>query len=133
VSARVSRIGRGVVALALVGVAARAIAFEETSAGDAERVAKLEAEIAALAQQYAACSPARACRVMPVGFDACGNPRYHVTFGDAPGAWREIYRRALTVTYTEEDTFDAAPRPTDCRAVALPDTTCSDGRCVLVR
>lgn len=96
---------------------------------DAQAIARLKAEITQ-AVGDARCGNVSFCRVVPMGYDACGNPTAWIVFNNAPDAKEIIETKASEVTFVEEDRMRGKPKPADCKPARAPKLACINGRCV---
>ncbi len=120
---------RAVVVLASAGalsVSAPVLRAED----DTQALARLRKEIAAAIGE-ATCGNVSACRILPMGSDACGNPTVWVPFNNAPDLKIAIETKAAEYTFIEEDQQRGKPRPTGCKPVTAPKLACVNHRCVI--
>jgi len=115
---------RAFVALAVMSAAGAAGAED-----DAQAVARLRGEIEAIVAEHRHCHNVVHCRVVPMGFDACGNPTHHVAFNNATGIRTAIESKAAEITFLEEEGWRGRARPGDCRAAPMPVPACHRNRC----
>jgi hypothetical protein len=97
---------------------------------DAQALARLRKEMAE-AIGAAACGSVSACRLLPMGSDACGNPTVWVPFNNAEGLRIIVETKAAEYTFIEEDQYRGKPRPVGCKAAVAPKLACVNKRCVL--
>jgi hypothetical protein len=107
-----------------------ALAAPALAEDDAQAIARLKAEITQLVGD-ARCGNVSFCRVVPMGYDACGNPSAWIVFNNAPDTKESIETKASEVTFVEEDRMRGKPKPADCKPARAPKLACINGRCVV--
>ena len=109
-----------------------AIALPTTvrSEDDAQALVRLKAEIAEVVGD-GRCGNVSFCRILPMGYDACGNPSAWIAYNNAPDIKEILETKASEVTFVEEDRMRGKPKPADCKPVRAPKLACINGRCVL--
>lgn len=78
-----------------------------------------------------ACGSVSFCRMLPMGYDPCGNPTRWVVFNTTPGVREIVETKASEVTFIEEELQRGKPRPRDCVPATRPRLACVNGRCTL--
>lgn len=109
-----------------------AIAFPATvrSEDDAQVLDRLKAEITQVVGD-GRCGNVSFCRILPMGYDACGNPSAWIAYNNAPDIKEILETKASEVTFVEEDRMRGKPKPADCKPVRAPKLACINGRCVV--
>lgn len=97
---------------------------------DAQALDRLKAEIAEVVGD-GRCSNVSFCRILPMGYDACGNPSAWIAYNNAPDIKEILETKASEVTFVEEDRMRGKPKPADCKPVRAPKLACINGRCVV--
>jgi hypothetical protein len=97
---------------------------------DAQALARLRKEIAE-AIGVAACGSVSACRILPMGSDACGNPTVWVPFNNAQDLKIIVETKAAEYTFIEEDQYRGKTRPAVCKPAVAPKQACVNKKCVL--
>lgn len=96
---------------------------------DAEALARLRREIDKTVGD-ARCTAANFCRVLPMGYDACGNPTAWIAYNNGPDLKEILETKASEVTFIEEERQRGKPRPADCRPARTMKPACINNRCV---
>lgn len=117
------RSATGLAVLAVSVVPAPAFAED-----DAQALARLEREIAQVVGD-ARCANAVMCRVVGMGYDACGQPTVWVPFNYLPGIKEVVETKAQEYTFIEEEMQRGKSRPADCPPARKPSPACINGRC----
>jgi hypothetical protein len=109
-----------------------AIALPATvrSEDDAQVLDRLKAEITQVVGD-GRCGNVSFCRILPMGYDACGNPSAWIAYNNAPDIKEILETKASEVTFVEEDRMRGKPKPADCKPVRAPKLACINGRCVV--
>ena len=109
-----------------------AIALPATvrSEDDAQVLDRLKAEITQVVGD-GRCGNVSFCRILPMGYDACGNPSAWIAYNNAPDIKEVLETKASEVTFVEEDRMRGKPKPADCKPVRAPKLACINGRCVV--
>lgn len=97
---------------------------------DAQALARLRKEMAE-AIGAAACGSVSACRILPMGSDACGNPTVWMPFNNAQDLRIIMETKAAEYTFIEEDQHRGKPRPAGCKPAVAPKLACVNRKCVL--
>jgi hypothetical protein len=97
---------------------------------DAQALARLKAEITQVVGD-GRCGNVSFCRILPMGYDACGNPSAWIAYNNAPDIKEILETKASEVTFVEEDRMRGKPKPADCKPVRAPKLACINGRCVV--
>lgn len=118
-------LGRARALAAFLVMLVSAPAFAED---DAQALARLKREIAQVIGD-ARCANAVMCRVVGMGYDACGQPTVWVPFNYLPGIKEVVETKAQEYTFIEEEMQRGKPRPTDCPPGRKPSPACINGRC----
>jgi len=96
---------------------------------DAQAVVRLRGEIDAIAADHARCHNVVHCRVLSMGFDACGNPTHPVAFNNATGIRGAIDAKAAEITFLQEEALRGQRRRADCLPAVAPVAACHRNRC----
>ena len=107
-----------------------ALATPARAEDDAQAVVRLKAEITQVVGD-GRCGNVSFCRILPMGYDACGNPTTWIAFNNAPDIKEILETKASEVTFVEEDRMRGKPKPADCKPVRAPRLACINGRCVV--
>jgi hypothetical protein len=107
-----------------------ALATTVRAEDDAQALLRLKAEITQVVGD-GRCGNVSFCRILPMGYDACGNPTAWIAFNNAPDIKEILETKASEVTFVEEDRMRGKPRPADCKPVRAPKLACINGRCVV--
>ncbi len=97
---------------------------------DAQALVRLKAEITQVVGD-GRCGNVSFCRILPMGYDACGNPTAWIAYNNAPDIKEILETKASEVTFVEEDRMRGKPKPADCKPVRAPKLACINGRCVV--
>jgi len=97
---------------------------------DAQAIVRLKAEITQVVGD-GRCGNVSFCRILPMGYDACGNPTAWIAFNNAPDIKEILETKASEVTFVEEDRMRGKPKPADCKPARAPKLACINGRCVV--
>lgn len=97
---------------------------------DAQALERLRKEIAA-AIGDPVCGSVSACRILPMGSDACGNPTVWVPFNNAPDLRITLETKTAEYTFIEEEAHRGKPRLAGCQPAKAPRLACVNHRCVL--
>jgi hypothetical protein len=97
---------------------------------DAQALVRLKSEITQVIGD-GRCGNVSFCRILPMGYDSCGNPTAWIAFNNAPDIKEILETKASEVTFVEEDRMRGKPRPADCKPVRAPKLACINGRCVV--
>lgn len=122
--ARIGMTERSVTAALLLAFV-RSVASAED---DAAALARLKQEIAQ-AVGDARCANAVVCRLVGMGYDACGNPSVWVPFNYLPGIKEVVETKAQEYTFIEEEMQRGKPRAQDCPPTRKPSPVCINSRC----
>ncbi len=114
----------------LILLSATALPTTVRAEDDAEALARLKAEITQVVGD-GRCGNVSFCRILPMGYDACGNPSAWIAYNNAPDIKEILETKASEVTFVEEDRMRGKPKPADCKPVRAPKLACINGRCVL--
>jgi len=114
----------------LILLSATALPTTVRAEDDAQALARLKAEIAQVVGD-GRCGNVSFCRILPMGYDACGNPSAWIAYNNAPDIKEILETKASEVTFVEEDRMRGKPKPADCKPVRAPKLACINGRCVL--
>lgn len=95
---------------------------------DAAALARLKREIAQ-AVGDGRCANAVVCRLVGMGYDACGHPSVWVPFNYLPGIKEVVETKAQEYTFIEEEMQRGKVRPQDCPPVRKPSPVCINSRC----
>ena len=107
-----------------------ALATAARAEDDAQALVRLKAEITQVVGD-GRCGNVSFCRILPMGYDACGNPTAWIAFNNAPDIKEILETKASEVTFVEEDRMRGKPKPADCKPVRAPKLACINGRCVV--
>jgi hypothetical protein len=97
---------------------------------DDQALARLHGEIVQVVGD-ARCGNVSFCRILPMGYDACGNPTSWIAFNNAPDIKEILETKASEVTFVEEDRMRGKPKLAHCQPAKAPRLACINGRCVL--
>jgi len=95
---------------------------------DTQAIARLKSEITQVIGD-GRCGNVSFCRILPMGYDACGNPTSWIAFYNAPDVKEILETKASEVTFVEEDRMRGKPKPADCKPARAPKPACINGRC----
>ncbi|MEO8039870.1 MAG: hypothetical protein ABI794_13965 [Betaproteobacteria bacterium] len=98
---------------------------------DVAALARLRVEMDVLVSHNHTCSNVVHCRVLPVGYDACGNPTEFLAFNDLRGIRGELEGKIAEYNFIEEESWRGKRRPAGCRAVTSPQPACINNHCAL--
>lgn len=96
---------------------------------DRQAVARLRGEIEAVVAAHSQCHNVVHCRVLAMGFDACGNPTHHVAFNNSTAIRTSLESMAAEITFLEEEAWRGKPKPAQCRPAPAPAAACHRNRC----
>jgi len=98
---------------------------------DVQALARLRGEMDAVISHNRACSNVVHCRVLPVGYDECGNPTGFLAFNDLRGIRGELEGKIAELNFIEEERRRGKPRPAGCKIAVTPAPSCINNRCAL--
>lgn len=116
--------------LSAIAIMLLVVASPARSEDEAQAIARLKTEIARVVGD-GRCTNVAFCRILPMGYDRCGNPSAWIAFNNAPDLKEILETKASEVTFVEEDLMRGKPRPADCKPAKSPGLACINGRCVL--
>ena len=96
---------------------------------DAQELARLRSEIEAISAANRRCHNVVQCRVISMGYDACGRPTFFVPYNDITGAGAALESKASEYTFVEEEGQRGRPRPADCTPRERPKAVCHRNQC----
>lgn len=77
------------------------------------------------------CANVVQCRVVTMGYDACGNPTTLLTFNNLRGVENELRVKAAEYTFIEEEQQRGKSKPANCVAARPPKLVCVNNRCAV--
>lgn len=99
------------------------------AADDAADLARLRDEIRAIVGTHSDCYNVVHCQVVSMGYDACGQPTYHVGYSNRTGIKGQLEAKAAEYTFIEEELQRGKPRPATCAPAAIPKAVCHRNHC----
>lgn len=127
ISPRKSRLPEAIAAF--VTGAACLVAPVAARGDDAQELSRLREEMEQISAANRRCHNVVQCRVMSMGYDACGRPTHHVPYNDITGAGTALASKASEYTFIEEESQRGRPRPARCDLLPSPKPTCHRNQC----
>lgn len=97
---------------------------------DAQALARLRSEMERMAGTPT-CANVVHCRVVTMGYDACGNPTAMLTYNHVRGIDNELQVKAAEYTFIEEEQQRGKPKPANCAVARQPKLVCVNNRCIV--
>lgn len=107
------------------------VAVSALGEDDAQALTRLRSEMDAVISHNRTCSNLVHCRVLPVGYDECGNPTEFLAFNDLRGIRGELEGKVAEFNFIVEEQRRAKPRPANCKIAVTPAPACINNHCVL--
>jgi hypothetical protein len=107
------------------------IAVSALGEDDAQALTRLRGEMDVLISHNRTCGNVVHCRVLPVGFDECGNPTAFLAFNNLRGIRGELEGKIAEFNFIEEERRRGKPRPAGCRVAVTPAPACINNHCAL--
>ncbi|MBL8532679.1 MAG: hypothetical protein JNL33_02390 [Betaproteobacteria bacterium] len=98
---------------------------------DVQQRDRVRAEVDALVAANRRCHNVVHCHLLSMGFDACGNPTYHVAFNNVTSVKTQLEAKAAEYTFLEEEMRRGKPAPASCPAPGLPKAACHRNQCAV--
>lgn len=105
------------------------IAIPASAEDDARALVRLRADMDAVISHNRVCANVVHCRVLPIGYDDCGNPTAFLAFNNLRGIRGELEGKIAEYNFIEEEQRRGKPRPTDCRLASVPQPACINNHC----
>lgn len=98
---------------------------------DAQALERLRGEMEAVINHNRTCGNVVHCRVLPLGYDDCGNPTEYLAFNNLRGIRGELEGKIAEYNFIEEERRRGRPRPKSCVVAKAPQPACINNRCAL--
>lgn len=97
---------------------------------DLQALARIKSEMERIAG-VPTCANVVHCRVITMGYDACGNPTASLTYNHVRAVDNELSAKAAEYTFIEEELQRGKAKPANCVKARAPKLVCVNSRCVV--